>query len=252
MINHRIATLTELLEELQNTKEVLGSSLENIAQIFKDLESRYQQNDKAQTLLRYYYEQHSISKVLIDAAETITVIGNLLSETKIQKGHVEQLKDIASSERRAGLVKFKDDWLEEVHTESYSDLYKAAIHIDDLIVECKNTASYLKNYEGESNPLTAPRKSPTCEINGKNIFIDGIDSGIRLTPAPANIFIKLTKIGEDGRYLRVKTGLLRGKKSDDAFRTNLRRLRKEVGSAFRIENDTTDSGESAYKLYYTL
>lgn len=151
MIDYDTATIDNLFEELKKTKDFLISQKKEISNIYKQTKTRL--NAKASAFLTYYYELHSLNKVITDSDQILNVIESITNNNVVKDTYVEQLKAIASKDRRQDTVNFKDEWLEEFENEEYSNIYNAVSELSGWIDDCVNIANGLKGFIEEKNPL---------------------------------------------------------------------------------------------------
>lgn len=151
MIDYDTATIDNLFEELKKTKDFLISQKKEISNIYKQTKTRL--NTKASSFLTYYYELHSLNKVITDSDQILNVIESITNNNVVKDTYVEQLKAIASKDRRQDTVNFKDEWLEEFENEEYSNIYNAVSELSEWIDDCVNIANGLKGFIEEKNPL---------------------------------------------------------------------------------------------------
>ena len=260
MINYETTSFKDLFNELQETKIQLIKRLGVMEKTYQKTSKVVGSDTKAFNFLKFYYKTDKVNVVVTSAIDTLKVIDNILSDPKVSQHYINQLKSISEKDRKNGLEDYKQDWLKEIGTNDYSDIYVQASGINDWINDCRNIAYGLENFIGENNPVfTIHGKvedsldpEHLCEIrNGNEIFINGKNSKVTLPPALLSLLNKLLKKDAGGHYEIIKTQHLKMRtESKDAFRTNLKRLRKATSKLFDIQPLRTLDNSRGYKLVF--
>jgi len=256
MINYETAGLHELLLELIKTRIQLSRRVSAISDLYEKIKKEVKKNKEELDILKYYYELDSVDRVIKDALEMSQVINNLLNEKFLKKAYLSQVNLVAKRNRREGLLKFKDDWIEKFSDNNFEALYKEACNIDSWISDCCNITHSLESFTEEEIPSlnqlkeVAVNPKHTCNLKGNKIFINGEDSSVELTSQGTFLLKKLLKIDKNGEYETIATNSLKETMNTDAFRTALRRLRQATAEIFKIEGTRTENGHRGYKIVF--